>query len=290
MYDTQDYITLLIMSKSNILGIFCSVLLAAQALLIHISHAEVEGKYTSWIKNLLEQKNYVKLSKNANLASNPVQLTCLETAGSPFYIGIVQEMTVQAPLAEVSKVVEGIDQLVDLFPGYASIKLLSRDDSQPIGRWVTAWEQRIPLFFIPNVKYQMIYFIHPATSMGKTYRYQLNSAGTIQESDGMIVLEKKSETETHYIEVDFFKADWGVVETLAPGRIWKDSADGLYLSDLAIKLKAELPELSEKRARENAENFLANFEKTTKKSVGEICSEQKTLHWSEKFPGLALPQ
>jgi hypothetical protein len=198
-------------------------------------------------------------------------------------------MTIQAPVADVSKVVEGIDQLVDLFPGYASVKLLSRDDSQPVGRWVTSWEQRIPLFFIPNVKYQMIYFVHPATASGKTYRYQLNSAGTIQESDGMIVLEKKSEAETHYIEADFFKADWGVVETLAPGRIWKDSADGLYLSDLAIKLKAELPELSDKRARENAENFLANFEKTAKKSVGEICSEQKSLHWAEKFPGLIQP-
>jgi hypothetical protein len=277
------------MSKSNLLGIFCSVFFVTQSVLTTVTFAEVEGKYTPWIKQLLENKAYTKLSKNMNSPANPVQLTCLETKGAKFYIGIVQEMTIQAPLAEVSKVVEGIDQLVDLFPGYESVKLLSQDNSQPIARWVTAWEQKIPLFFIPNVKYQMVYFIHPATPSSKAYRYQLNTVGTIQESDGMIVLEKRSEQETHYIEMDFFKADWGLVETLAPERIWKDTADSLYISDLAIKLKAELPELSSKRARDNANAFLENQEKTIKKSAGQICSDQKILNWAEKFPGLVLP-
>jgi hypothetical protein len=89
--------------------------------------------------------------------------------------------------------------------------------------------------------------------------------------------------------MDFFKADWGLVETLAPERIWKDTADSLYISDLAIKLKAELPELSSKRARDNANAFLENQEKTIKKSAGQICSDQKILNWAEKFPGLVLP-
>jgi hypothetical protein len=152
--------------SSQRVGIFCSFASAMVAASAAPCHAEVEGKYTPWIKQLLEKKAYTHLfsntSKGGSSASNPVQITCLETPGDPFYIGVVQEMTIEARVEEVAKVVEGIDQLVDLFPGYASVKLLSRDDSQAISRWVTSWEQKIPLFFIPNVKYQMIYFINPA--------------------------------------------------------------------------------------------------------------------------------
>jgi hypothetical protein len=272
--------------KSVTVGIICSVAVAS---VCRNSRADVEGKYTGWIKQLLDKKGYSLLEKNSSSATNPVQITCLETPASPFYVGVVQEMTVDAPLDVVAKVVEAIDQLADLFPGYASVKLLSRDDSKPVGRWLTFWEQRIPVFFIPNVKYEMVYFISPAQNGVKPYRYQLNAPGTIRESDGMIVLEKKSDGKTHYIEADFFSADWGVVEKLAPSRIWKDSADGLYLSDLAIKLKAELPELDPKRARESAQTFLDHFEKGAKKTPGEICAEQKTAHWAERFPGLAQP-
>jgi hypothetical protein len=261
-------------------GIFC---LASST-----AHAEVQGRYTDWLKELLASKSYGKLVNPTlpdSTTEQPDQVTCLETPKERFYIGVAQSMIVKAPLQEVAKVVEDIDQFVDLFPGYAKVKVLSRTPD----RIETFWEQRIPVFFIPNVKYEMIYFLSRPDDKTRLYRYQLKDKGEIKESDGFIALEKINEQTTRYFELDFFNADWGALETFAPGRIWKDSVDGLYISDRAIQLKAENPNWTAKQAREAAENTVEKVEKTTHKTPGEACADLKTLQWNQALPGLPLP-
>jgi hypothetical protein len=194
-------------------------------------------------------------------------------------------MIVKAPLEEVVKVIEDIDQYVDLFPGFAKVKLESRSPEQ----FVTFWEQRVPVFFIPNVKYEMVYFPVRPDDKTRVYRYQLKDKGQIKESDGFIAMEKINDQTTRYFELDFFNANWGALETFAPGRIWKDSVDGLYISDRATQLKAENPTWTAKQAREAAEKTAEKIEKTTHKSPGEACADLKTLNWNKAFPGLSLP-
>jgi len=258
------------------------------------AHAEVQGRYTNWLKELLASKSYEKLINPAfpdSTDDKPVQVTCLETPKQRYYIGVAQSMIVKAPLDQVASVVENIDQDGDLFPGFAKVKILSRSG----GQLDTFWEQRIPVFFIPNVKYEMIYTFLPRDDHDdldkktRCYRYQLKDRGKLKESDGFIVLQKLGDQTTRYIEIDFFDAEWGALETFAPGRIWKDSVDGIYISDRATQLKAENPSWSAKQAREAAEKTVEKIEKATHKTPGEACADLKTLEWDKALPGLPLP-
>lgn len=236
----------------------------------------VKGRYTDWIDRLIQTKSYAHFVKNQ--AQEPVSVTCLETSGQKYYIGIVQNMRVKAPIQKLQEVVSDIGSYVDLFPGYAAIQVTSREGP----RLVTAWEQKVPVFFIPNVHYEMIYQLDLVNPNTKIYRYQLSKKTTLRESDGFIVLEKISDSETRYLEVDFFDADWGMAESFAPGRIWTDSVDGLYQSDLAFLLKAEHPDWSNSRCREEADKTV---DKMSKKP-GERCVAAKIANWKQEFPGL----
>lgn len=239
----------------------------------------VKGRYTDWFDELLKSKAYDHLVKEPS--QEPVSVTCLETSGQRFYIGVVQNMRVKAPLTTVQAVVSNFASYADLFPGYAAIRETSRSGT----RVMTYWEQRIPVFFIPNVKYEVIYDLGFDDPNVKTYRYQLNKKGDIRESEGLIVLEKISDTETRYIEIDFFDADWGILTTFAPGRIWTDSVDSLYLSDLSFLLKAEHPDWGNKRCRDEADKMVDQM----KKKPGERCVAAKFADWSQGFPGVSSP-
>jgi hypothetical protein len=239
----------------------------------------VKGRYTQWLDEVLKSKSYEHFVKEPSL--EPVSVTCLETAGERFYIGVVQNMRVQAPIERLQSVVSNINSYVELFPGFKAIRVTS----QAGPRLMTYWEQRIPVFFIPNVRYEMIYELAVDDPSVKIYHYQLNKKSNLRESDGFIVLEKITDGETRYIEVDFFDADWGVLTTFAPGRIWTDSVDGLYLSDLAFLKKAEHPDWSNTRCREEADKIVDEM----KKKPGERCVADKQSDWGKAFPGIPLP-
>ncbi len=250
----------------------------------------VKGKYSDWLDGMIQSKAYEGLVKEPTPPTgrddqDPVSVLCLDTPGNRFHIGVVQRMQVHASLEKLAKVVEGFDSYVDLFPGYASIKVKSREGN----RVITSWEQKIPIFFIPNVHYEMIYQIAAGSTDDpntKIYRYQLLKKGDLRESDGFIVLRKISPDETRYLEVDFFDAEWGAAETFAPSRIWTDSVDGLYLSDLAFQLKAEHPDWNDKRCRSEADKIVDKM----KQKPGERCVAAKADGWKRILELTSLPQ
>ena len=239
----------------------------------------VKGRYTQWFDELLMSKSYDRLVKEPS--DEPVSVTCIETTGQKFYIGVIQNMRIKAPIQTVQSVVSDFASYVDLFPGYEAIRVESKNGP----RLLTYWEQRIPLFFIPNVRFEMIYLLGLDDPNVKTFRYQLNKKGNLRESDGLIVLEKISDTETRYIEADFFDADWGILTTLAAHRIWPEAVDGLYLSDLAFLLKAEHPDWNNRRCRDEAEKTIDRM----KKKPGDRCAAGKLADWSHGFPGVSPP-
>jgi hypothetical protein len=135
-----------------------------------------------------------------------------------------------------------------LFPDFDDVHVVSRDGNKVL----TFWEQHIPVFFIPNVKYEVIYLIDGKAGSRRVYRYQLAKESHLRKNDGMIVIEPDGPSGTRYTEYDFFDADWGPLTTFAPGGIWKNAVEGVVLSDLAIRLKSEHGDWSYKQiARES---------------------------------------
>jgi len=196
--------------------------------------------YTDYLLNLLSSWPHTAAKSEVSAKDpNPVQLQCLETPGNPFYIGLRQIMIVDAPLSRVAAVLDDIDHYKEIFPGYDDIHVVSRDRN----RILTTWEQHIPIFFVPNIRYQLSYIVD-SSSNRRIYRYQLKDGDHLKSNDGMIVIEAipsklPAHPQTLYKEYDFIDADWGVLKSIAPEKIWKATVEGIYLSDLGIKLKAE---------------------------------------------------
>lgn len=237
------------------------------------------GTYSDWLDRLLTDQQYEVLFQET--PDDSVKLNCLETEGRKYFIGVVQNMKVKAPIQVLTEVVSGIGSYAELFPGYAAIREVSREGS----RVLTYWEQKIPVFFVPNVSYEMDYDLRLEDPSLKIFRYKLHQPGDLKESDGFIILKKISDSETRYLEIDFFDANWGVLEVFAPSRIWTDSVEGLYLSDLAFLLKAEHLDWSNRRCREAAEKAL----KALRPRPGEQCVQFRAKNWKMPFPGLPVP-
>jgi hypothetical protein len=93
------------------------------------------------------------------------------------------------------------------------------------------------------------------------YRYQLKKKAQILNDDGVIILERDpystpGNPKTRYFELDFYNADWGI---LPSGRIWQENAEGLYLSDLTFKYKAEHPDWSYEKIQQESKKTLKKY-------------------------------
>lgn len=215
----------------------------------------VESGYTPFLVREIQTEGWQKSGSEFShelLAGQPLRIQCVEKEGNRFYIGLVQDMVIEAPLQKVAAVLDDMDHYKDLFPDFDDIHAVSRDGN----RILTFWEQHIPVFFIPNVKYQVIYQVEGNRPDRRIYRYQLDKVGHIKNNDGMIVIYSDGPTRTKYVEYDFFDADWGPLTTFAPGRIWRDSVEGIYLSDIAIRMKAEHPDWSYKQISKESRKVL----------------------------------
>jgi hypothetical protein len=182
---------------------------------------------------------------------NPVWLSALSTPDNPYYIGVEQVMAIEAPVARVDHVLRDIDHYVDYFPGYKDIHVVSRDGQ----RFLTSWEQIIPIPLVSNVKYDMRYGIDESQPGRVIFRYQLQDSNRLKVSDGVIVLEGKGD-HTRYTEYDFFDADYGIAKAFGSDRIWSDSLEGFYLSDVGIKLRAEHKGWPFSRVRSESAKYL----------------------------------
>lgn len=179
-----------------------------------------------------------------------VGLTCIATPGDGKYVGVVQRMEIAASLAEVDAVLADVSHYRDLFPGLVDVHEVpgSRDGN----RYVTAWEQRVPLFFVPNTRYELTYLVSRIGGERIVYRYRLARSRDLTNSDGVVVLEAAGPSRTRFTEYDFFNARWGLLPERA---VWRESLRGSVASDLAIKLKAEHPARSYRDIASEAERL-----------------------------------
>ncbi len=185
--------------------------------------------------------------------ATPLRLTCLATAGNDRYIGAAQSAVIRAPLAEVTAILDDVAHYQDLFPGCVDVHVVP--GSRSGNRYVTSWEQRAPVFFIPNSVYELTYLVSRPDAARVTYRYRLLRGDSLTNSDGIVILEGLSPSTTGFTEYDFFDAHWG---PLPAGPIWRESLRGMFLSDVAVKLHAENPGWSYARIAAEAERLLAS--------------------------------
>jgi hypothetical protein len=208
----------------------------------------VHSPYTDFVTTFAAQ--WPHQAKDFTAITPALKLRCFSNPDAKYYIGLEQTMVVNAPLETVAATIDDMPAYTQLFPDLEKVEIRGAVKDQIL----TFWEQHVPVFFVPNIKYEMIYTVR-STSTTKVYRYQLHEEGQIRTSDGVIALQKLTPTTTLYVEYDFTDADWGAVETFAPGRIWKDSVKGIAITDIAIKVKSEQPDLAPKAAQEEAKAY-----------------------------------
>ncbi len=226
--------------------------------------ADLGGVHSIYTEPLFELlSTIVKAPTDSSVSTEPIRLQAWVTPGNELYIGLEQRMSIEAPLAQVQAVVADINHYKDLFPGYKDVHIVSQDQNQI----VTYWEQVIPMFFVPNAKYEMIYSVDSSEPVRRVYRYQLKKASVLKASDGFVVISKNGENKTSYVEYDFFDAEWGAAKIMGRDKIWMDAVEGIALSDLAIKLKSENTGWSHEKARsESARLLQKNWVETAVKS------------------------
>ena len=221
------------------------------------------------------------LSTVIDPADEPVRLRIwTKDPRSELYMGVEQSLRIQAPLETVEKVLDDLDHFKDIFPGFKDVHIVSRDRN----RLDSYWEERVPFFFIPNVKYHTLYLMDKSQPNRRFYRYQLKPpAGTMKASDGLIVIERipGKPSETFYFELDFFDVDWGPARVLGTERLWKETVEGLYESDLGARFRAEHPDWSFQKIRDESERVV--HEKNVRSRIEARIRERKP-YFSDTAP------
>ena len=253
--------------KTSLLVLFFASLGAQAADTPHIYAIDsemggIESIYTKPLVALLKASPTFSalVSPDAAKDTNPVKIQAYETPGNDLFIGVGQSMTINAPLAVVEAVLDDFPNYKNIFDGLEEVKVLEKEGN----RSVVFLEQHIGIPFVANEKNDMIYLMDHSSPHKKVYRYQVRKSVHMISNDGVIVIEALSPTVTSYMEFDFWDAHWGLAKAVKSNNgIWEDNVEGLYNSDLTVKLKSEHPDWSNHKIKDAAK------EGTDKANLGE---------------------
>lgn len=215
----------------------------------------IDSVYSDYLAQVLKDWSPAQVA-----ASEPARLaiTCVSTANADRYVGMIQQQSVEAPIAAVAEVLDDIDHYHDLFPGTVKVHVREgslRADASRSGsmHFSTAWVQRAPIPFLPAIRFEMSHLVEKAPTR-IVYRYKLLRGDKLIASDGLVVLEAIGANRTRFTEYDFFNGHWGPLPTWL---VWKESLKGAYHSDLAVRFKAEQPTWSYARIAAESERLTA---------------------------------
>ena len=202
--------------------------------------------------NFNELESFIgKLSKSNDL----IALNCYTNPEDKYYIGLFHGLLINDSLKNVASVLEDFSNYPRVFNGVEESGIVKKNNENNI---VVQFEDKAPIFFLPNTRYQMFYSIERNGGDRQIYRYHLSNVlkqNDILFSDGLIFL-KENHGKTFFYELDFFKAKWGMAEKLASSKIWPESVKELILSDFELKIKVENKELSLKEITSKSKKLL----------------------------------
>ncbi|MGZ3699326.1 MAG: hypothetical protein ACXWP5_14415 [Bdellovibrionota bacterium] len=174
---------------------------------------------------------------------------------SPFYIGVRKSLLVHASVAKMEAFFDDLDQLKNLYPEFKQTSVTERS-----GNKMTAfWERTIPVFFVPNVKYETNYLVDKRNPQRGVYRYKLGWSKSIKNIDGIINMVAMGPNDTCFMIWDFFEAEWGPVKVMGQESIWKSSIKGSFVADMGMKVRIENPDLSYPKVIEMANKLAEKY-------------------------------
>ena len=229
--------------------------------------AGADSRYTDALTDLLRHWKAKAGADSASVESShaePIELDCIGTPHDEDYVGIVRRTTIRASLRTVEAVLDDVAHFKELFPRTVEVRVVA--GSSQGSEFTTAWEQRVPLFLVPNIRYELSHTVDKSTPGIGVYRYRLRSSNTLIASDGLAILEARGPETTRFSEYNFFKARPSPVPASV---IWRESLRSAVLSNFAIKLKAENPGWSYERIASEAAQLLALRHEMVERCVAE---------------------
>ena len=172
--------------------------------------------------------------------SRPVLIRAIRTPGEPGIIGVVKHFEVKFPLARVAELTERFEDYPKIWEDVVSVTVRSREGNQT----VTDWVRRAPAFFLPRIRFRMLYTTDKMKPGRVVYRQQLIEGNSVSASDALVVLEGIGENETRISVLDFFSPDMGPFRPLIEGKIWKKSMENSFKDDIAFRARLEHPDWS----------------------------------------------
>ncbi len=192
-------------------------------------------------------------------------LECVRHPDHAFYIGTKVTAVIQASLGAVEKVVDNVAGYNEIFFGFEEIK---KSETLADG-WTVFWHRAVPVPFIPDLRYEVVYKNSKDNPNRKTYRYQMKEKiDLLKGLDGLIVLEALTPSQTHLTQFLFIDAKYGPMQFFAPAKIWADAIRDVYLANVGIQLRAENPGWPKEKLREEAQ-------KAFKENRANICVGKK---------------
>lgn len=185
---------------------------------------------------------------------NPVWTRAIKTPGKGLYIGSMKQVWINAPMERVVAVLDDFASYPKFFDDVKKVEVRARDGN----KLTVFWERNSPAFFIPNIKYEMIYLVEKISPTQTIYRYQLKKGNSLNASDGVIVVDAE-ETGTKVTGLDFYDASWGLAGAIASGKIWRKSIEGGYKGDISFKMRVEHPDWKFDQIKDEAERMLERF-------------------------------
>jgi hypothetical protein len=220
---------------------FCILYTAVQAQK-KISLEGVNSPYSELLKTYFQSDALKKRTPAASLT-----IECLQTENDMLYIGIQQEFIVKAPLSRLVAVLEDFNNYPAMFEDVVKAAFTKKSDG-----YYTLWqEQKIPVPFVSNIKYSQSYYIESAPK-SRRYLYKLLEGKDFKYNDGMIQITKLNDNECSFYEVDFVYGDWSVIGKIANDTVWKSAVKGAIVSNMTIKIRAENPDWSMDKVKDEA--------------------------------------
>jgi len=196
-----------------------------------------EGKISPYSERLA---SYFSRKKNSGFhPSASFRARALETRNDPLYIGLEQSFTVNAPASKVVAVIEDFGNYPNLFDEVVKAEVTKRSGAD---RFVLLQEQKIPLPFIPNTKFEMSYCTVSPSAKEKYYIYRVSSGKDLKYDDGMIMIKQLSDTSCAVYELDFIYGNWGALGPIPDSIIWESVVKGMVQANMIIKCRAENPQ------------------------------------------------
>ncbi len=199
------------------------------------------------------------LKQSAFIAStdstrNDGSIRCFQTPGNDTYIGVEREYIIHAPYENVVSELDRFENYGQLFPEMKKVEVSEKNND-----WVKVnFEQKAPLFFVPNTKYALKYQQITCGKDCKIYRFKLQNGNNLKFSDGFMMVTKKDDSSTTFLGLDFFDADWGILKSISKDQIWTQSLRGFIRSDYSVKFKTE-KNVSYREAQRLATEYASTF-------------------------------